>query len=53
MDTVFFEGRHYLRPFGGKAGKILFVWEHIEQDMLKEAGMGDSIPMANGGYLHG
>ena len=32
-DQVLFEGRHYVRPFGGR--KILFIWENIEEDMLK------------------
>jgi hypothetical protein len=52
MDTVFFEGRHYIRPFGGQAGKILFLWENIESDMLKQAGI-DEIPLANGGFVNG
>lgn len=30
-DSVLLEGRHYIRPFGGR--KILFIWERIEQDM--------------------
>lgn len=32
MDTCLIEGRHYLRPFGRR--KILFVWEHIEEDLM-------------------
>ncbi len=32
-DSVFIEGVHYIRPFGGR--KILFVWERIEEDMTK------------------
>lgn len=31
IDSVLLEGRHYFRPFGGR--KILFIWEHIEEDM--------------------
>lgn len=31
IDSVLIEGRHYFRPFGGR--KILFIWEHIEEDM--------------------
>lgn len=31
-DSVLLEGRHYVRPFGGR--KILYVWEVIEEDML-------------------
>ena len=32
-DSVFIEGVHYIRPFGGR--KILYVWERIEEDMTK------------------
>lgn len=32
-DSVLLEGRHYIRPFGQK--KILFIWENIEEDMVK------------------
>ncbi len=32
-DAVLLEGRHYIRPFGGR--KILYIWEVIEADMLK------------------
>ena len=31
-DSVFIEGVHYIRPFGGR--KILFVWERIETALL-------------------
>ncbi len=34
-DSVLLEGRHYIRPFGQK--KILFIWENIEADMIKES----------------
>ena len=30
-DSVLLEGRHYIRPFGGR--KTLYIWEHIETDM--------------------
>ena len=51
-DSVLLEGVHYIRPFGGR--KILYIWERIAADMGK-AGQRDriSIPMANGGVLHG
>lgn len=51
-DSVLIEGRHYIRPFGGR--KTLYIWEHIEADMgvASVAGVG-AIPMANGGTLHG
>lgn len=48
-DSVLIEGRHYIRPFGGR--KILYVWEVIEADMQEGAtirGTAAAIPMANG-----
>ena len=51
-DSVLFEGRHYIRPFGQR--KILFIWEHIEQDMFNESASANfAIPMANGGLYYG
>ncbi|WP_276967470.1 hypothetical protein [Metallibacterium scheffleri] len=51
-DTVLLEGVHYFRPFGGR--KILYIWEHIERDMLQRAAEYDSsIPMASGTVCHG
>jgi hypothetical protein len=51
-DSVLLEGRHYIRPFGGR--KTLYIWEHIEVDMAQvSAGGSMSIPLANGGVLHG
>jgi len=49
-DSVLLEGIHYIRPFGGR--KILYIWEHIERDMVT-AGSSLAIPMANGGVCHG
>jgi hypothetical protein len=49
LDYKLLEGVHYIRPFGGR--KILFLWEQIEQDMLKPAEA--CIPMAAGGVCHG
>ena len=51
-DSVLLEGVHYLRPFGRR--KLLFIWEAIERDMLKQAAESAfGIPMANGGVCHG
>lgn len=50
-DSVLLEGRHYLRPFGGR--KILYIWESIEEDMLKGASAITAIPMARGGVCNG
>lgn len=32
-DSVLIEGRHYIRPFGGR--KILYLWEAVEKEMLR------------------
>ncbi|PLA73699.1 hypothetical protein CYQ88_09925 [Hydrogenovibrio sp. SC-1] len=51
-DSVLFEGRHYIRPFGQR--KILFIWENIEEDMyLASSVAAFSVPMANGGVCYG
>lgn len=50
-DSVLLEGRHYFRPFGGR--KILYIWEHIEEDMFNEGLEATFIPMAKGGVCHG
>lgn len=50
-DSVLLEGRHYFRPFGGR--KILYVWEAIEEDMVKDVPASLSIPLAAGGVCHG
>lgn len=50
-DSVLLEGRHYIRPFGGR--KILFLWESIEKDMVQSSQQQLTIPMANGGICHG
>lgn len=50
-DSVLLEGRHYFRPFGGR--KILYVWEHIQEDMTATLGGAMGIPMANGAVCHG
>ena len=51
-DSVLLEGRHYIRPFGGR--KTLYIWETIEQDMARHSGSHGmvGIPMANGGAIH-
>lgn len=51
-DTVLFEGKHYIRPFGGR--KVLYIWEAIEEEMLRYSRMAaGGIPMSNGGICHG
>lgn len=46
-DSVLIEGKHYIRPFGGR--KILYIWEAIEADMGAAMHANTfSIPMANG-----
>lgn len=51
LDSVLIEHIHYVRPFGGK--RVLFIWEHIERDMLSGHLGSSSVPMARGGYAHG
>lgn len=54
-DSVLLEGVHYFRPFGGR--KILYRWDAIQRDMAKSSNVSpfgmSTIPMANGGMLHG
>ena len=51
-DSVLLEGRHYIRPFGGR--KTLYLWEIIESDMGMVSAQGSiAIPLASGGTLHG
>lgn len=49
-DAVLIEGRHYFRPFGGR--KILYVWETIEEDMLRATEIAQPIPLASGGLCN-
>lgn len=51
-DSVLLEGRHYIRPFGGR--KTLYIWETIEQDMAQYSSQHGmvGIPMASGGAIH-
>lgn len=52
LDKVLTEGVHYFRPFGRR--RILFIWEAIEQDMMKPGEEHlEMIPMASGGVCHG
>lgn len=51
-DSVLFEGRHYIKPFGGR--KTLYLWENIEEDMAKVSRNSDfAIPMSSGGVCNG
>lgn len=51
-DSVLLEGRHYIRPFGGR--KTLYLWEQIESDMSQFSSNSQvGIPLANGGVIHG
>jgi hypothetical protein len=49
-DSVLLEGRHYIRPFGGR--KTLYIWENIEKDMINDEPT-LTIPMAAGGICNG
>lgn len=51
-DSVLLEGKHYIRPFGGR--KTLYIWETIERDMAAPVKLSRmAIPLANGGVIHG
>ncbi|MGB0219314.1 MAG: hypothetical protein ACPGJF_08285 [Sinimarinibacterium flocculans] len=50
-DSVLLEGRHYIRPFGGR--KILYIWEVIREDMARSPSDSIGIPMASGGLCRG
>ena len=51
-DTIFLQGQHYIRPFGGR--KIFYIWEEIEKEMFKTTVRPVmAIPMAKGGICHG
>jgi len=51
-DSVFIEGIHYIRPFGRR--KILFIWETIEEAMMKPShDESPVIPLRAGGAIHG
>jgi hypothetical protein len=51
-DSVFIEGEHYIRPFGGR--KLLFIWERIERTMTDHSLQAEyGIPLASGGVCRG
>ncbi len=51
-DTIFLQGQHYIRPFGGR--KIFYIWEAIEKELFKPSSPTQFIiPMARGGVCHG
>ena len=51
-DSVLFEGKHYIRPFGGR--KVLYIWEEIEEEMARYSRIANgAIPMSNGGHCYG
>jgi len=52
LDSVLIEGIHYIRPFGRR--KILFIWEAIEEEMLRASNdEAPLIPLTAGGVLNG
>lgn len=51
-DTVFLEGLHYIRPFGGR--KIFYVWEAVEAELFAHTVRPKQlIPMASGRVCNG
>ena len=51
-DSVFIEGKHYIRPFNGK--KILYIWEEVEAELYQSATRNAAyIPLAAGRVCYG
>ena len=50
VGRVFFEGKHFIRPFGQR--RMLFIWEEVEKEMVKTSSVIE-IPLANGGVCYG
>ncbi|TKF32265.1 hypothetical protein FCV50_09885 [Vibrio kanaloae] len=51
-DSIFIEGKHYVRPFNGR--KILYIWEEVEAELYQSASRNlQYIPMAGGRVCHG
>ena len=52
-DKYLIEGKHYVRPFGGK--RVLYIWEEVEKALFttSEQNSADVIPMVNGGVCRG
>ena len=51
-DSIFIEGKHYIRPFNGR--KILYIWEEVEQELFLTATRNASyIPLARGRVCYG
>jgi hypothetical protein len=51
-DSVFEQGVHYIRPFGGR--KVIYLWEPIEELLLTHKDQASAgIPMAGGGLCYG
>ena len=51
-DTIFLEGIHYIRPFGGR--KIFYIWEAVEAELSAHTVRPKQlIPMAAGRVCNG
>lgn len=50
-DSIFIEGKHYIRPFGRR--KILYIWEVVEAEMLKRSIGKDAMAIPMGDQSHG
>ncbi|PLT23670.1 hypothetical protein [Pseudoalteromonas sp. MelDa3] len=53
-DNVFFEGKHYIRPFGSR--KVLYLLESVLKEMYNPTHRTEQklvIPLANGGVCYG
>lgn len=52
-DRYLFEGKHYVRPFGGK--RVLYIWEEVEKALFNTSvdSTDGAIPMMSGGVCRG
>ncbi|KEK26523.1 hypothetical protein [Shewanella xiamenensis] len=51
-DSVFIEGIHYIKPFGGR--KIFYIWEEIEIELFRKTERSKIVvPMTRRGVCHG
>lgn len=53
-DTVFYEGEHYIKPFGTR--KVLYILENVLKEMYKASSPQEQnfvIPLTRGGVCNG
>lgn len=53
-DTVFYEGEHYIKPFGSR--KVFYILENVLKEMYKASSPQEQkfvIPLTRGGVCNG